>query len=88
MKTENTNYKKVTEIDGEELYADKDGYFLIIHYPVEYGWRTIPVRLGKTAKQVEQRFIIDREWCYRAGNGEMKDILKAMEEIRKLPDIQ
>ena len=40
------------------------------------------------AKEVEESFISDRDWCYRAWNGEMYAILKAQEEIRKLPDIQ
>ena len=88
MKTENTNYEKVTEIDGEVVFADKDGYFLFEHYPLKYGWYSIPARLGKTAKEVEESFTSNRDWCYRAWHGEMQDILKALEEVRKLPDIQ
>ena len=88
MKVENTNYKKVAEIDGEVIFADKDGYFLFEHYPLEYGWDSISVRLGKTAKEVEESFTDNRNWSYRAWHGEMKDILKACEEVRKLPDIQ
>lgn len=88
MKAENTNYKKVAEIDGEKIFADKDGYFLFEHYPLEYGWNSIRVRLGKTAKEVEESFTDDRDWCYRAWHGEMYGILKAQEEVRKLPNIQ
>ena len=88
MKTGNTNYEKVAEIDGEEIFADKNGYFLFEHYPLEYGWNSLIVRLGKTAKEVEESFIDDRDWNYRAWHGEMRAILKAQEEVRKLPDIQ
>ena len=88
MKAGNTNYEKVAEIDGEEIFADKNGYFLFEHYPLEYGWNSLIVRLGKTAKEVEESFTDDRDWCYRARHGEMYAILKAQEEIRKLPDIQ
>ena len=89
MKAGNTNYEKVAEIDGAVIFADKDGYFLFEHYPVANGsYYALPVRLGRTAKEVEESFISDRDWCYRAWNGEMYAILKAQEEIRKLPDIQ
>ena len=88
MKAGNTNYEKVAEIDGAVIFADKDGYFLFEHYPSGNGWYSLPVRLGKTAKEVEESFTDDRDWCYRAWHGEMRTILKAQEEVRKLPDIQ
>ena len=89
MKAGNTNYEKVAEIDGAVIFADKDGYFLFEHYPVANGsYYALPVRLGKTAKEVEEGLTDDRDWCYRAWHGEMQDILKACEEVRKLPDIQ
>ena len=88
MQTEKTNYKKVAEIDAEMIFADEKGYFLFEHYPLEYGCYSISVRLGKTAKEVEESFINDRDWNYRAWHGEMRAILKAEEEVRKLPDIQ
>lgn len=40
------------------------------------------------AKEVEESFISDRDWNYRAWHGEMNAILKAAEEVQKLPDIQ
>ena len=89
MKTGNTNYEKVAEIDGAVIFADKDGYFLWEHYPVSDGsYYAIPVRLGKTPKEVEQALASDHDWNYRAWHGEMDAILKAQEEVRKLPDIQ
>ena len=88
MKTGNTNYEQVTVIDGAVIFKDKDGYFLFEHYPSGNCWYSLPVRLGKTAKEVEESFIDDRDWCYRAWHGEMQDILKACEEVQKLPDIQ
>lgn len=88
MKAGNTNYEKVAEIDGAVIFADKDGYFLFEHYPSGNGWYSLPVRLGKTAKEVEEGLTDDRDWCYRAWHGEMYAILKAQEEVRKLPDIQ
>lgn len=88
MKAGNTNYEKVAEIDGAVIFADKYGYFLFEHYPSGNGWYSLPVRLGKTAKEVEESFTNDRDWNYRAWHGEMRAILKAQEEVRKLPDIQ
>ena len=84
----NYKYKKVTEIDGAVIFVDKDGYFLFEHYRAANGsYYSVPVRLGKTAKEVEESFIADRDWCYRAWNGEMYAILKAQEEVRKLPAV-
>ena len=88
MKTGNTNYEQVAVIDGTVIFADKNGYFLFEHYPSRNGWYSLPVRLGKTAKEVEEAIANDRDWCYRAWHGEMHAILEAQEEIRKLPDIQ
>ena len=82
------NYKKVTEIDGAVIFADKDGYCLFEHYRAANGsYYAVPVRLGKTAKEVEESFIDDKDWCYRAWHGEMYAILKAQEEVRKLPTV-
>ena len=89
MKAVKTNYEKIAEIDGAVIFADKDGYFLFEHYPVANGsYYALPVRLGKTAKEVEEAIANDRDWCYRAWHGEMHAILEAQEEIRKLHDIQ
>ena len=88
MKTGNTNYEKVAELDGAVIFADKYGYFLFEHYPSGNGWYSLPVRLGKTAKEVEESLTSDRDWCYRAWHGEMQAILNACEEVQKLPDIQ
>lgn len=89
MKVENTSYEKVSEIDGSVIFSDKDGYFLWEHYPVSDGsYYAIPVRLGTTSKEVEQALASDHDWNYRAWHGEMKDILKAQEEVRKLQDIR
>lgn len=89
MKVGNTSYEKGAEIDGSVIFTDKDGYFLWEHYPVADGsCYAIPVRLGKTAKEVEQALANDHDWNYRAWHGEMDTILKAQEEVRKLPDIR
>ena len=89
MEIGNRNYKKVAKIDGAVIFASKDGYFLFEEYYVSSGsFYLIPVRLGKTAKEVKKSFISDRNWYYRALHGEMNAILKAWEEVRKLPDIQ
>ena len=88
MKAGNANYEKVTEIDGTVIFKGKDGYFLFEHYQTENGYYSIRVRLGKTAKEVEESLRENRDWCYRAWHGEMQDILKAMEEVRKLPNIR
>lgn len=76
--------KKVTEIDGAAIFADKDGYFLHV---ANSPYHVVRTRLGKTAKEVETAIANDRNWCYRAWHGEMDTILKAQEEVRKLPDI-
>lgn len=87
MKVENTNYEKVAEIDGSVIFADKDGYFLWEHYPVADGsYYAIPVRLGKTAKEVKQALADYLDWNYRAWHGEMDAILKAQEAVQNLPD--
>lgn len=89
MKFGNTNYEKVAEVDGNVIFADKVGYFLWEHYPIEDGsYYTIPVRLGKTAKEVETALANSCDWNYRAWHGEMYTLLKAQEEVRKLPDIR
>lgn len=88
MKTEIKDYKIIAEIDGEIVYADKDGYFVIEHYPLEYGGNTIILRIGKTAKQVLKNFIIGRDWSYRAWNGEIRYILEECKKIKELPDIE
>ena len=88
MKAENMNYEKVAEIDREVIFADKDGYFLFEHCPTKNGWYSIRIRLGKTANEVELSLEDYGNWSYRAWNGEMQDILKAQEEVRRLPDIQ
>lgn len=89
MKFGNTNYEKVAEVDGSVIFADKDGYFLWENYPIEDGsYYAIPVRLGKTAKEVEEALANNYDWNYRAWHGEMYTLLKAQEEVRKLPDIR
>lgn len=88
MKLENTSYEKVAEIDGSVIFADKDGYFLWEHYVTDNSYFAIPVRLGQTAKEVEQALADNHDWNYRARHGEMDAILKAQEEVRKLPDIK
>lgn len=81
-------YNKVTKIDGDTIYADKNGYFLFEHLKSGKGYHSIPVRLGKTAKEVEESLKDYNDWYYRAWHGEMYNILTAQEEVRKLPDIQ
>ena len=87
MKVGNTNYEKVAEIDGSVIFADKDGYFFWEHYVADNSYFAILVRLGQTAKEVEQALADNHDWNYRAWHGEMDAILKAQEEVRKLPDI-
>ena len=82
------DYKKVAEIDGIVIFADKDGYFIFEHYSVGTDWYSLPVRIGKTSKEVEKSLTDDRDWCYRAWHGEMAAMLKAQDEVRNLPDIQ
>lgn len=59
-----------------------------MNYKFEYGWYSVRVRLGKTAKAVEISLTDHRNWSYRAWHGKMQDILKAQEQVRRLPDIQ
>lgn len=85
----NTNYKKISELDGEVIFADEDGYFLFEHYHgIDGSYWSIPVRLGKTAKEVEEALGGINNWNYRAWHGEMDTILKVTEECRKLKDIK
>lgn len=79
------DYEKAAVIDGEEIYKDKDGFFLIGHYPSTNGsYYAIPVRLGKTAQEVETALANYSDWNYRAWHGEMNTILEAQEKVRKL----
>mgnify|MGYP003422530049 CR=1 FL=1 len=88
MESKNTDYEKITKIDGVSIFADKDGYFMWEHYPSSDGsYCAIPVRLGKTADEVEQALANDRDWNYRAWHGEMSEILEAQEAVHKLPFI-
>lgn len=82
------DYKKVAEIDEAVIFADRDGYFIFEHYTVGNVLYSLPIRIGKTAKEVEKSLTDDRDWCYRAWHGEMAAILRARDEVRKLPDIQ
>lgn len=85
MKTGNTNYEKVAEIDGQVIFKDKDGFFIIEHYPEIKGIvYAVTVRLGKTAQEVEPALADYLDWNYRAWHGEMEAILKATEEVKKL----
>ena len=83
-----TDYKKVAEIDGVVIFSDRDGYFIVEHYTVGNVLYPLPIRIGKTAKEVEKSLTDDRDWRYRACHGEMAAILRAQDEVRKLPDIQ
>lgn len=89
MKVGETNYKKVAEIDGQIIFADKDGYFIWEHYPVNNNgeYCAVPVMLGKTAKEVNASLGDLLDWNYRAWHGEMKAVLKAKELVKKLPSI-
>lgn len=89
MKLENTNYEKVTEIDGQVIFADEQGYFIWEHYPMPDGsYVAIPVKLGKTAKEVESSLYDLFDWNYRAWHGEMKAIIEAENLVKKLPNIK
>lgn len=81
----NTNYEKVAEIDGQVIFKDDNGYFLWEHYPAPDGsYYAVPVRLGKTAQEVETALADYYDWNYRAWHGEMNAILKAQKEVKKL----
>lgn len=89
MKVDKTNYNRVAEIDGVTIFENDKEYFIWEHYPNMYGGYTaIPVPLGKTAKEVEQTLKDINDWNYRAWHGEMDAILKAQEQVRKLPEIK
>lgn len=81
----NTNYQKIIELDGEIIFADKKGYFLFEHYPgIDGSYWSIPVRLGKTAKEVEEALTEIKDWHYRAWHGEMQAVLDFIEKCKKL----
>ena len=88
MKIGTIDYKKVSVIDGIVIFADSDGYFIFEHYSAENSWYSLPVRIGKTSIEVEKSLTDYYDWNYRLWHGEMTAMLKAQDEVRKLPDIQ
>lgn len=88
MKVKSTTYEKVAEIDGQVIFADKDGYFIWEHYPLADGeYVAIPTRLGKTAKEVEASMCELFDWNYRTWHGEMAALNEAEKLVRLLPNI-
>ncbi len=89
MKTAHTDYNKVAVIDEQTIYADKDGYFIWEHYPnMDGSYTAIPVRLGKSAKELTKSLCDYLDWNYRSWHGEMEALTKAEQEAMQLPDIK
>lgn len=90
FKQDKTNYEKVAEIDGQVIFADERGYFIMEHYPVNANgeYVAIPVMLGKTAKEVEASMSDLFDWNYRSWHGEMAALCEAEKLVRELPDLK
>lgn len=77
--------KCVAIVDCTQIFEDKDGFYMVEHY-----WhgnddiRAVETSLGKTEKELESALADVLDWGYRAWHGEMKRILQAVEDVRKI----
>lgn len=84
-----TEYHAVATIDEQTIFADKEGYFLFEHYPsCDGGYYALPVRLGKTAKEVMATLMDLCDWHYRNWHGEGDAIDEFERLVMSLPTIE
>lgn len=78
------NGKLVGIVDGTKIFEDKEGFYIVEHYRYEDNVRTVETSLCKTKKDLEKALADVLDWNYRAWHGEMKRILQAIEDVRKI----
>ena len=74
----------VAVVDCTKIFEDEDGFYIIEHYGYGDNVRTVETSLGKTEKELESALIDVLDWNYRAWHGEMRRILQAVEDVRKI----
>ena len=76
--------KCVAVVDCTKIFEDEDGFYIVEHYGYEDDVRTVETSLGKTEKELESALADVLDWNYRAWHGEMRRILQAVEDVRKI----
>lgn len=78
------NGELVGVVDCTMILEDKDGFYMVEHYWYGNDIRAVETSLGKTEKELESALADVLDWDYRAWHGEMKRILQAVEDVRKI----
>lgn len=76
--------KLVGIVDCTRIFEDENGFYIVEHYRYGDDARTVETSLGKTEKELESALIDVLDWNYRAWHGEMRRILQAVEDVRKI----
>lgn len=76
--------KCVAVVDCTQIFEDEDGFYIVEHYGHDDGERTVETSLGSTEKELENALADVLDWNYRAWHGEMRRILQAVEDVRKI----
>lgn len=71
-------------VDCTKIFEDKDGFYMVEHYGYGNTVQTVETSLGKTEKELESALADVLDWNYRAWHGEMRRILQAVEDVRKI----
>ena len=82
------NGKLVGVVDGIKVFEDKKGFYIVEDYRYGDNVRTVETSLGKTKKDLEKALADVLDWNYRAWHGEMKQILQAVEDVRKIRELR
>ena len=76
--------KCVAIVDWTKIFEDEDGFYMVEYYGYGNDVRTVETSLGKTEKELESALAYVLDWDYRAWHGEMRRILQAVEDVRKI----
>ena len=76
--------KLVRIVDCTKIFEDEDGFYIVEHYGCGDDARAVETSLGKTEKELESALVDVLDWNYRAWHGEMRRILQAVEDVRKI----
>ena len=86
--TMHRNGKLVSVVDDTKIFEDKEGFYIVEHCGYGDNVRTVETSLGKTKKDLEKALADVLDWNYRAWHGEMKQILQAVEDVRKIRELR
>lgn len=76
--------KCVAIVDCTKIFEDEYGFYMVEHYGYGNDVRMVETSLGKTEKELESALADVLDWNYRAWHGEMRRILQAVEDVRKI----